>query len=769
MQIRISHHLAYRQAMQTVIAAFLLGLVLSTIQIGYDVFREQEQVDSTVNEIINILRKTAAESLVSFDVALSENVVNGLFEYQPIREARVIDDLGSVFADKERPAIQGQFTWLVNLLFDQEKHSRVPLFYGDERETPVGHIEVSVDSYLVARNFFKRAELILLSDLARNVMLSGVLLLLFYYTLTRPLLGIVSHLASVDPALPARAMLLFPKRHEHDEMGLLVRTINQVLRKFDENLMWRKQAEATLRKHQDHLEELVKTRTEELQIAKEEAENVNAAKSRFLANMSHELRTPLNAVLGYAQILSRSQNLPPDEQKQLHIIMRSGEHLLALINDVLELSKIDANRVKLQPVNFDLHQMLSDLEAMFRLRVERKGLVLEFIYASGVPSHIRTDQSKLHQILINLLGNAVKYTEEGKIELRIRNEELGMKNEGSKTIPNSQFVILNFSVADTGVGIAPADLESVFDAFVRVDEQQYNKGTGLGLPISQKYVRMIGGDIHVESEVSTGSTFSFEIPVELVEHSSLITQQSSIRQRVVGLEPEQPAYRLLIVEDDEDSRNLLIQVLKPLGFQIREALNGAEAVELWNTWQPHLIWMDMRMPVMDGYAATKKIRNEELRMKNEESGMKDLQSPIPHSQFFIPHCKIIALTAHAFEENRMGVLEAGCDDFVRKPFQEAEIFDMLHKHLGMRFVYEEETQSTINNQQSTIENVLTPAALAALPAEWLATLEHGAKETNTTLLFEVIEQIRPQNSEIADALARLTNDFEYAKILTFIK
>ncbi len=149
--------------------------------------------------------------------------------------------------------------------------------------------------------------------------------------------------------------------------------------------------------------------------------------------------------------------------------------------------------------------------------------------------------------------------------------------------------------------------------------------------------------------------------------------------------------------------------------------------------------------------------------------MKDLQSPIPHFQFFIPHCKIIALTAHAFEENRMGVLEAGCDDFVRKPFQEAEIFDMLHKHLGMRFVYEEETQSTINNQQSTIEDVLTPAALAALPAEWLATLEHGAKETNTKLLFEVIEQIRQHDAAVADALARLTNDFEYAKILTFIK
>jgi len=512
---------------------------------------------------------------------------------------------------------------------------------------------------------------------------------------------------------------------------------------------------------------------EELLLAKEVAEAANNAKSVFLANMSHELRTPLNSILGYAQILSRSQNLPPEEKEHLSTIMRSGEHLLTLINAVLELSKIDANRIELQPVNFDLHQMLSDLEAMFHLRTERKGLTLTFEYASDVPSHIRADQNKLRQILINLLGNAVKYTEEGGVTVRIENCRLNIENLGKEgSNHQSSIVNLQFSISDTGIGIAPADLENIFDAFVRVDDQQYNRGTGLGLPISQKYVRMMGGDIHVESEVGKRSTFSFDIRAEIADQSTIDTQQqSTIPKQVVGLEPGQPNYRLLIVEDEEDNRNLLVQVLKPLGFQVREALNGKEAIELWKTWQPHLIWMDMRMSVMDGYAATQEIRRaegrraEEQKLRSWEVEKGTLQSTTDNRQSTI----IIALTASAFEEDRKKVLTAGCDDFVRKPFQEAEIFEMLHKHLGVQFVYEEETQSTIDNRQSTIEDVLTPEALNAVPAEWLATLEHGAREASPSMLFEVIEQIRRHDVTVAEALARLTNDFEYDEILALLQ
>jgi len=475
-----------------------------------------------------------------------------------------------------------------------------------------------------------------------------------------------------------------------------------------------------------------------LRQAKDAAEAANRAKSEFLANMSHELRTPLNAILGYAQILDRSPRLGPDEQAHLHIITRSGEHLLALINDVLEFSKIEAGRVEIQLVNFNLRQMLSDLESMFRLRAERKGLILKFGYASGVPCHIRADRGKLHQILINLLGNAVKYTDEGRVALKVGNAE--------KSDHQSSLLGLQFAISDTGIGIAPDDLGNIFDAFVRVDEQKYNKGTGLGLPISRKYVWMMGGGIRVESDVGGGSTFSFEIPVEPVKQSEIDKQQPKLQQRVAGLEEGHPDYRILIVEDEDDNRNLLVHLLKSIGFQVREALNGQEAVELRNTWRPHFIWMDMRMPVMDGYTATRKIR-----MMEEGS----------QTQMAI----IVALTAHAFEEDRLEVLEAGCNDFVRKPFRETEIFEMLRKHLGVHFVFEEDGKAKIGTGQAPVQDVLSSEALAELPDEMLAALWQGAEDVDIDLLFSAIERIRKRDAALADALMRFAEDFEYDEIL----
>jgi CheY-like chemotaxis protein len=290
---------------------------------------------------------------------------------------------------------------------------------------------------------------------------------------------------------------------------------------------------------------------------------------------------------------------------------------------------------------------------------------------------------------------------------------------------------------------------------------------------------MMGGDIHVESEMGKGATFSFEIPVELVHQSSIINHQSSIQTRGIGVEPGQHAadggpYRLLIVEDKEESRKLMMNLLKPLGFDMRAAQNGEEAVALWSTWHPHLIWMDMRMPVMDGYEATRRIRTAEaanaetqkLNGSEDTQGGGSAKSQIKNLKSKIP---IIALTASAFEEDRTKVLETGCDDFVRKPFREAEIFDMLRKYLGMRFVYESDHQPSLDTRHSTLDTALAPEALATLPEAWLATLEHGARETNTTLLFEVIEQIRTQNEAVAEELARLTNDFEYDMILALLQ
>jgi PAS domain S-box-containing protein len=332
-----------------------------------------------------------------------------------------------------------------------------------------------------------------------------------------------------------------------------------------------------------------------LQEARRAAEAANQAKSAFLANMSHELRTPLNAILGFTQLMDRDPNLTAEQQENLGIINRSGEHLLALINEVLEMSKIEAGRVTLEENSFDLYRLLDGLEEMFRLRARDKGLALSFERAENVPQYVRTDEGKLRQVLSNLLGNAVKFTQEGGVALRV-----GTKDEGRRTKDQPPSVVrrssLVFEVEDTGPGMAPEELAVVFDPFVQATSgQQPQEGTGLGLSISQQYVRLMGGDITVSSEVGRGSLFQFDVQAGLADAAEV--QAAQPRRRVLGLEPNQPIYRLLVAEDKETNRQLLVKLLEPLGFEVQEAVNGQEAIEVWERWEPHLIWMDMRMPV----------------------------------------------------------------------------------------------------------------------------------------------------------------------------
>jgi len=491
----------------------------------------------------------------------------------------------------------------------------------------------------------------------------------------------------------------------------------------------------------------------ELQEARREAEAANQAKSAFLANMSHELRTPLNAILGFTQLMDRDSNLTTEQQENLGIINRSGEHLLVLINDVLEMSKIEAGRVTLEETSFDLYRLLEGLEEMFGLRAKDKGLVLSFERAENVPQYVRADEGKLRQILSNLLGNAVKFTQEGGVALRVTALSHSQERE-----------TLHFEVEDTGPGIAPEELEAVFNPFVQAARgQQPQEGTGLGLSISQQYVRLMGGDITVKSSSQSsppggrkggqGSLFKFDVQVGLVDAAEIQVAQPT--RRVLGLEPNQRAadggpYRLLVAEDKETNRQLLVRLLTglglpPMGFEVKEAANGQKALEIWERWEPHLIWMDMRMPVVDGYEATR-------RIKATTKGQATV---------------IIALTASAFEEDRERVLAEGCDDFVRKPFRENEIYDMLAKHLRVRFVYDEEQAQLA--MAHPVATASLAAALAALPAGWMADLQQATIRADLNLILTLIEQIHGQNPALADTLVDWAHNFEYKKILTLIE
>jgi signal transduction histidine kinase/CheY-like chemotaxis protein len=477
--------------------------------------------------------------------------------------------------------------------------------------------------------------------------------------------------------------------------------------------------------------------------AEKAAEAANQAKSEFLANMSHELRTPLNAILGFAQIMERNPNISSEEE-HLKIIQRSGTHLLTLINQVLDLSKIEAGRITLEEHCFDLFHLLDELENMLSLKTDKQHLALEFDCSPEVPHHIRADEVKLRQVLINLLSNAIKFTDEGSVKLRVslKDHKDPENVEKGKDSPRDGKCVIQFEIEDTGPGIAPDEMDNLFEAFGQTATgREAREGTGLGLLISHKFVQLMGGDMRVTSEVGQGTMFGFDIRAQVVDAADLTP--APLTRRVIALEPGQPRYRLLIVDDNLDNRQLLVKFLDPLGFDLREAVNGQEAVDVWEAWEPNLIWMDVRMPVMDGYEATKRIR--ELA---------------PHS----PHPAIIAVTASVLEAKQTAVKSIGCDDIVIKPFEESEIMEMLQKHLGIKFLYADEGSPVEIADLKSGKTRLTPSDLAALPQEIIMKLMSSvaALEMDTTLI--VIEEIREQDEPLADALKKLVDEYRFDKL-----
>ncbi|MEM7553419.1 MAG: ATP-binding protein [Cyanobacteria bacterium P01_A01_bin.84] len=501
----------------------------------------------------------------------------------------------------------------------------------------------------------------------------------------------------------------------------------------------------------------------QLEIKAQEAESANYAKSEFLANMSHELRTPLNAILGFAQFMERDKTLSSEQRESLATINHSGEHLLSLINDVLDMSKIEAGRVILNLESCNLHLLLHTLQEMFKLRTNSKGLNLKFNLDANLPQYIITDENKLRQVLINLLGNAIKFTETGEVSLKVRTHKtefpnkINIKNNNQNSTSN----FLHFQVKDTGKGISSEEIHQIFDPFVQTNSGVKSRnGTGLGLAISRQFVKLMGGDIHVESILEEGSTFSFDINYTLPEKP---VEESLSRRRVSRIAPSQPNYRILVVDDRKPNRDLLAKLLKVVGFQTRTATNGLEAIETWQEWHPHLIWMDMRMTIMDGYEATRRIK----AMCRETNIVNPTENTI-----------IIALTASAFEEQNPDIFAAGCDDFVFKPFQEQIIFDKIHKYLGVEYVYEEEDTNssdldrdkTINSINSINYNIqLTPQDLIVMPPKWIADLNKAAVQVDADLILQIIEYIPKSHQTLAKKLQKLVSDYDFDTIIEVSK
>lgn len=495
---------------------------------------------------------------------------------------------------------------------------------------------------------------------------------------------------------------------------------------------------------------LAQTQQQSIQLAqaRDAAEVANQAKSQFLASMSHELRTPLNAILGFTQVMNRDALASPQQQEYLGIILRSGKHLLELINDILEMTKIEAGVTNLNETSFDLHYLLDSLFEMLQLEAASKGLQLSFERTAELPQYVHTDQGKLRQILINLLNNAIKFTEIGSVTLRVSCAFNRLVEEKL----NLEQLQLYFEVIDTGFGIAPEEIELLFKAFAQTETGRKSMvGTGLGLPISRSFVQQMSGEIAVESTLGLGTIFKFNIPSNLAQTTPIQTRQTT--RQVIKLESNQ-IYRILVADDDLASRKLLTHLLTSVGFQVREAINGQEAVALWHSWQPHLIWMDIQMPIMDGYEAIRQIRsaeNQEILVSLNQGDKMSISTII------------IALTSNAFEEQRDAILKTGCDDFICKPFQENLLFEKMAHYLGVRYLYK--TEQSI---PPILLLFLTKQDLNVMPKEWIQQLYQAALAMDDQLVTDLIQDIPEAQTALSNLLMNLVDNFRLDIIIDCI-
>ncbi len=466
--------------------------------------------------------------------------------------------------------------------------------------------------------------------------------------------------------------------------------------------------------------------------ARQAAEEANRAKSAFLANMSHEIRTPLNAVLGFAQILKRDDTLTPRQVGMLHTIGRSGRHLLNLINDILDMSKIESGRFELRPADFCLQDLLDDVEMMFRSRAQARQLQFLVERDESVPRYINADEGKLRQVLINLMSNAVKFTKTGGVAVRIRCETATNSSNGESNI-----LCLVVEVEDSGPGIAEEELERIFEPFRQSGTARDAGGTGLGLAVSRRIVDLMGGSLTVKSQVGKGSCFRFDALVKSAEGAA--QEIAPAMRQVVGLEPGSGPFRILVADDQKDNRDLLAALLEPLDFEIREAINGQEALDIFQTWSPHAVLMDMRMPVLDGYEATR-------RIKTTGKGR---------------GTSVIAVTASAFDDAEKEVLAAGVDGYVRKPFRSEEIFAVLEKCLGLRYVYADNTGQT---PEAASVQPLTRADLALLPETLRQAMRQAVDEGDMAGLQALITQVEETDAEAAHKLRNLADQYDYGTL-----
>lgn len=510
-------------------------------------------------------------------------------------------------------------------------------------------------------------------------------------------------------------------RSFRDEAGKVVRLVGVSL-----DVTEATETEQELRRHRSHLEELVAERTAALSVAVTEAQAASRAKSVFLSTMSHELRTPLNSVIGFSRLMAHSATMAAEEKRNMAIIHRSGQHLLTLINDILELSKIEAGGVSVHREAVDVAQLLRDVCDMVSARAAHSDIAL-LLECDPLPRALMLDGAKLRQVLLNLASNALKFVRSGSVQLTLRATPLAGGRHG-----------LAFAVRDTGIGIAPEEQRRIFEPFVQVRQDGASEGTGLGLAISRQYVRIMGGELEVESAPGQGSTFRFTLEAEAADAALDVAPLASLPQ----LSPAHQGRRVLVVDDGVDGRHLLRSLLVPAGFEVLEASDGVEALDAIARQQPELVLMDWRMPVLDGLETTRRLRADRS----------------------LPQPRVVMLTASAFEEERQQALAAGADDFLRKPVEQDKLFRVLAQQLDVEYAAPPAPAAAPEPSPA-----LDAAALAQLPAAVRSELHAALQELNPARIDSALSGCRASRPELAAAIELMVGRHAYRELCQMLE